>query len=357
MPIEKSLIHSLPNFNFLALEFRSKLHRFTCSLLFLNIFIFSLLMPATPCLAIDLDELPEINNFIDYMVDKHDFSTEELQEIFYKTEIREKVVAGMDSPREAVPWYLYRQQFVTVFGAKRGARFWKKYEAAVASAAEQFGVAPEIILAIIGVESQFGHNAGHYRVMDALSTLAFSYPRRSKVFKGELEQFLLLARELGKDPLSVKGSYAGAIGYPQFLPSSYRNYAIDFNQDGRIDLINSAEDAIGSVGNYFKIHGWQKDEPIVDRVTFTGPIDPWLLKLDIKPRLTVANLGFYSIKPKKYKSPERKAALIKLESEKGKFLRLGFENFYVITRYNKSVNYAMAVFELSQMIKFQYTNN
>lgn len=349
MQIEKSLNLKLPIISTLA----SCQSAFNLFLVYI-FFIFIFLIPATPCLAIDLDEYPEVNNFIDLMVDKHHFSAEELQTIFQKAEIMEKVVTGMDSPREAVPWYLYRKQFVTVFGAKRGARFWKKYEPAVTAAAEQYGVAPEIILAIIGVESQYGHNAGHYRVMDALSTLAFSYPRRGKIFKGELEHFLLLARELNEDPLSIKSSYAGAMGYPQFLPSSYRNYAVDFDNDGRIDLINSAADAIGSVGNYFKVHGWQKDEPIVDRVTFSKPIDSWLLELDIKPKLTVANLGFYSIKPRKYKKPERKVALIKLENEKGKFIRLGFENFYVITRYNKSVNYAMAVFELSQLIKSQY---
>lgn len=350
MLIEKLPTHNLPDFYFLARGFSLRFRYYAVSFIFISL----LLIPARQSLAIDLDEYPQVNTFIGMMVDKHEFAVEELQDIFQKTEIREKVVTGMDSPREAVPWYLYRKQFVTVFGAKRGAKFWKKYEPAVTAAAEQFGVAPEIILAIIGVESQYGHNAGHYRVMDALSTLAFSYPRRAKVFKGELEHFLLLARELKEDPLTIKGSYAGAMGYPQFLPSSYRNYAVDFNQDGRIDLINSAEDAIGSVGNYFKIHGWKKNEPIVDRVYFTGQIESWLLKLDIKPRLTIANFGFYSITPKKYNAPERKAALIKLENEKGKFIRLGFENFYVITRYNKSVNYAMAVYELSQLIKSQY---
>lgn len=307
-----------------------------------------------PSLAIDLDEHPEVSEFIEQMVDEHDFSSEELEEIFRKTELREKVVSGMNNPKEAVPWYQYRKQFTTVFGAKRGAKFWQKHEQAVTKATEQYGVAPEIILAIIGVESQYGHNAGHYRTMDAISTLAFSYPRRAKVFKKELMHFLLLARDLKKDPLSFKSSYAGALGYPQFLPSSYRNYAVDHDGDGLIDLINSPEDAIGSVGNYFKAHGWKKDEPIVDKVRFKQPLDPWVLNLNIKPKLTVENLGFYSIKPVKYKSPERKAAILKLRNEKGKFIRLGFDNFYVITRYNKSVNYAMAVFELSQMIREQY---
>jgi len=314
-------------------------------------------MPARQCMAINLDEHPAVGEFIEMMVEKHNFSTEELENLFRKAEISENVVQGMDTPREAVPWYVYRKQFVTPFGAIRGASYWKKNDKVVAEAVEKFGVAPEIIMAIIGIESQYGYNPGRYRIMDALSTLAFSYPRRGEAFRGELEQFLILARELKIDPLETKSSYAGAVGLPQFLPSSYRKYAIDFDKDGRVDLFESAADAIGSIGNFFKIHGWQKEAPVVDRVLFTRPIEPWLLKLDIKPRLTIANLGYYSIKPEKYNQPDRKAALIKLDGEDGKFLRLGFNNFYVITRYNKSVNYAMAVFELGEMIKTRYLKN
>ncbi|MFV1992815.1 MAG: lytic murein transglycosylase B [Acidiferrobacterales bacterium] len=347
MQTEKSLNHKE-----LIHEFRSTFHnfRFIPRISFL---IFFLLTPASLSLALDWREYPAVRDFIDYMVDKHNFSPDELHYIFRRAEIREKVIAGMDSPREAVPWHIYRQQFVTVFGARRGAKFWNKYSRSVDSAADQYGVAPEIIVAIIGVESQYGHNTGRFRVIDSLSSLAFDYPRRSKVFKKELEEFLLLARELGVSPLSIKGSYAGAMGYPQFLPSSYRDYAVDFNNDGHIDLLSTAEDAIGSVGNYFKVHGWEKDEPVVDLISTSGPVEPWLLTLDIKPRLTIANLAYYNIKPMKYDAPGRKAALIKLEGKNGKILRLGFNNFYVITRYNKSVNYAMAVFELSQMIKNQ----
>ncbi len=344
------LTEKSPNHNKLMYEPRSTFHNFRYVSVY-SFLIFFLLAPASLSLALDWREYPAVRDFIDYMVAKHNFSADELHYIFRRAEIREKVITGMDSPREAVPWYRYRQQFVTAFGAKRGAKFWKKYARSVDSAANQYGVAPEIIVAIIGVESQYGHNVGYFRVIDSLSSLAFDYPRRSAVFKKELEEFLLLARELGVSPLSVKGSYAGAMGYPQFLPSSYRDYAVDFDKDGHVDLLSSAEDAIGSVGNYFRVHGWKKDEPVVDLVSTSGPIEPWLLQLDIKPRLTIANLAYYNIKPMKYDAPHRKAAIIKLKGKEGELLRLGFNNFYVITRYNKSVNYAMAVFELSQLIK------
>jgi membrane-bound lytic murein transglycosylase B len=228
---------------------------------------------------------------------------------------------------------------------------WKKQAAALAHAQEQYGVATEIVVALIGVETQFGRNQGSYPVLDSLTTLMLDYPSRSAYFRQELTEFLLLSRELNANPCQIKGSYAGAMGLPQFMPSSYRLFALDFNGDGKRDIIGSPEDAIGSVANYLKQHGWEAGEPVAGDVHLEGTRYFWIEKLGLKPALSVRQLARYGIFPRHVDNTERRAALISLDGEYGPLNRLGYNNFYVITRYNHNKLYAMAVYELGEMIR------
>jgi len=303
-------------------------------------------------MAIDLASYPRLQSLIDYMSEKHDFSREALKTLFEQVEIKQNILDSMDRPGEARPWSTYRQQFVTELSARRGSRFWRRHRRALTRAQKKFGVDPAIVVAIIGVESRYGRAAGRIRTIDALTTLALEYPRRAEFFRRELIQFLLLAREQRMDPLVIKGSYAGAIGAAQFMPSSYRNYAIDFDADGRADLMGSRADAIGSVANYFKKHGWKAGEPAVSNARVEGTVHTWFRNLGIAPVLTLNQLRRYGITAKQPdRDPSLRAALITLNGENGLVYRLNHDNYYVITRYNNNRKYAMAVYELSEMIR------
>lgn len=302
--------------------------------------------------AIDVSHYPQLQSMFERLHDQHNFTYKELNKLFQQVEINQDILDIMSRPGEARPWPIYRRQFVTKPSANRGSRFWRRHQRALARAEKKFGVDPAIIVAIIGVESRYGRAAGHIRTIDALTTLALEYPRRADFFRRELVQFLLLTREQRMDPLAIKGSYAGAIGVAQFIPSSYRSYAIDFDNDGRTDLMGSPADAIGSVANYFKRHGWKTGEPAVSKVTIEGTVYPWFKDLHIAPVLTLRQLRHYGITPEKSnRNPELRAALISLEGENGTEYRLSHDNYYVITRYNKNRKYAMAVYELSEMIR------
>lgn len=246
-------------------------------------------------------------------------------------------------------WPRYRERFVNDRRIGNGLRFWQENSAELARAEAIYGVPPEIIAAIIGVETEYGRNMGNFSVLEALATLAFDYPPRAEFFRKELEQFLLLARENGVSPLEIKGSYAGAIGIPQFMPSSQRAYAVDFDGDDKIDLRGSPSDAIGSVARFLNIHGWQAKAPIAVPATVTG--DPSaLIAAGLKPttplqellRLGVSASGDF----------ERPAALIDLVApDQPTEYWVGFDNFYVITRYNRSSFYAMSVFQLAEALR------
>jgi membrane-bound lytic murein transglycosylase B len=252
----------------------------------------------------------------------------------------------LDKPHEgkATPWCAYRAIFLTPEKVKQGVKFWQKHAETLATVEQQYGVPAEIIVAIIGVETQYGKNKGSYRVIDALTNLAFDYPRRSKYFCGELEEYLLLTREQSLDPLEPVGSYAGAIGQPQFMPSSYRRYGIDFSGSHHADLCNNSADAIASVANYFKAHGWKTGEPVAMRANearaqsssavykeVLEPRDKRATKLPLERRRVLATFMIF-------------------ETDSAPQYWLGFHNFYVITRYNSSAYYAMAVYQLSQAI-------
>ena len=298
-----------------------------------------------------------VNGFVEYMVKVYQFDAAELKNLFANTYYSERVIAAMSKPAEALPWYKYRSLFLDPVRIEGGRLFWEQYKETLQRAETEYSVPAGIIVAIIGVETRYGANTGKDRIMDALATLAFHYPKRAGYFRDELEQFLLLAREQGVDPLSLQGSYAGAMGLPQFMPSSFRNYAVDFDHDGKIDIWNSPEDAIGSVANYFRRHGWEIQQQIVMPAQGTGDRYKSLLNDDLRPDIMSDKLSQFDILQSGQIPPGTKVKLISLESDAGDELWLGFNNFYVITRYNRSPLYAMAVYQLYEEILKKYNSD
>ena len=295
---------------------------------------------------------------IEELVQEEEFDRTELITLFAQVESKETILKAMSRPAEKTkPWYDYREIFVTDKRERQGVEFFAKHKQTFLRAEQQFGVPAEIILSIMGVETYYGRITGSYRVMDALSTLAFDYPKRSAFFTKELKSYLILSREQGLDPLDIKGSYAGAMGYGQFMPSSYRAYAIDFDDDDKIDIWNNPVDAIGSVANYFKQHGWKPGEAVVVAATVEGMVPEDLFNDSLKPNKTLhdyAQAGVSVARPSEPPlDPNAPATAIKFELEKSHEYWLGLHNFYVITRYNHSSMYAMSVYQLSQLLAVQ----
>ncbi|MBB71906.1 MAG: lytic murein transglycosylase B [Legionellales bacterium] len=299
----------------------------------------------------------DVQGFINRMVKKYDFDKKELETLFDKVIIKHpKVVKSISSPSEALPWYRYEEIFMTPQRVNNGAKFWQEHAKTLDWAYKKYGVPPNIIIAILGVETLYGEKQGNYRVIDALSTLAFNYSPRSKFFTKELEQYLLLTRENKLDPLAMKGSYAGAFGAPQFMPSSYRSYAVDYSGNGRKDLQNDVDDAIASIANYLAKNGWHRDMPIGAQAKVKGdnydkvPAPPKKLR-KYKPYYNLAQLSQYGITPIHTYPKTYEAIFMELNNgDRPSQYWLGFHNFYVITSYNPSVNYAMAVYQLSRKL-------
>ena len=294
----------------------------------------------------------EVQQFIDDLVKKDGFSREELKSIFAEAEKQDRIIELMMKPAEGKPWYQYRKIFLTDKRTKAGVEFWTEHADVIERASKQFGVDPEIIVAIIGVETFYGRRTGSISVLNALATLGFDYPPRSKFFSKELREYLILARDEGWKAEEPKGSYAGAMGMGQFIPSSYRHYAVDFSGDGKRDLWNS-EDAIGSVANYFKRHGWRKGEGVAVPALARGD-QVKRLKTDMKPSYSLREMSSHGVRPRNLPDSDGPFSLVALELEKGHEYWIGQKNFYVITRYNHSPLYAMAVYQLSQEIKKRY---
>lgn len=300
-----------------------------------------------PCSAQAAD-LPGIPAFIDEMVAKHQFKRDELQLAFRRAEYRADVIESISKPAILKPWVEYRPSFINPQRINDGVRFWKKYAVALQRAEKLYGVPQEIIVGIIGVETIYGRNAGRYLALDALTTLTFDYPRRAEFFRDELEHYLLLAREQGFDILGIQSSYAGALGIPQFMPSSYRRYAVDHNGNGRIDLMNEPEDAIGSVANYLKQYGWHSGEPValqckVEDENRLGTVG------DVRPYIAWRDAGVSPLGKSDRELPP--AWLLDFTAENGKEYWLVFNNFNVIMRYNNSNYYAMSVFQLADAVR------
>jgi len=298
----------------------------------------------------NIKDTESVDAFIEQMATKHQFDESELEDLFETVEIKQDILKRIASPSESLPWYKYRKIFLTEARIDAGVQFWKDNAPALAAAEQQYGIPPEIIVAIIGVETLFGKNTGNHRVIDALSTLAFAYPPRSKFFLSELENFLLLCRDEHINPTDPLGSYAGAMGMPQFMPSSFRNYAVDFDNDNRRDIWRNNNDVIASVANYFAKHHWQKGQTIAVPVTAKYKNYEPALNNDLKPDLRVAELESLNLIISRQLPLDSKVKLLSFEQQQGEELWAALDNFYVITRYNHSPLYAMAVYQLSLSI-------
>ena len=305
-----------------------------------------LLTLAAPAFAQAFAERPEVQAFIGEVVERHGFVERELKKVFSRVQ-RVEPTLQLILPAERPSWDDYRAQFVNETRITRGLEFWKANRRALKRAEQRYGVPAQYLVAIIGVETNYGRNMGRYRVIDALSTLAFDYPPRASFFRRELEQYLLLAREEGLDVFSLRGSYAGAIGIPQFMPTSLRRYAVDFNGDGRIDLTRSAADAVGSVANFLKEHGWQPGEAVLFRAKPSPEVLARYVDGSVEPKTRIADLlaSGLELEPAP-SSPEALGVLVALGAE----YRVGLQNFYVITRYNRSALYASAVSDLADAL-------
>jgi membrane-bound lytic murein transglycosylase B len=302
----------------------------------------------------DYSRHPQAQGFIDDMVTRHGFKREEVVQWLAQAQRQQSILDAIARPAEqAKPWKDYRKIFITPDRVRQGVLFWRQNKPALERAEREFGVSPAIIVAILGVETRYGRHAGGYRVLDALATLGFDYPPRATFFRNQLAEFLLMAREQKLQPERLLGSYAGAMGYGQFMPSSYRQYAVDFDGDGVADIINDVNDAIGSIANYLKGHGWQHDGPILARAAVRQtPPDAWL-KDSLEPRTSLAEYGKLGVTTAATLPPATAAALFKLDGESGAEYWLAFNNFYVITRYNRSHMYSMAVLQLSEEVAAQ----
>jgi membrane-bound lytic murein transglycosylase B len=305
----------------------------------------------------------DVRQYIAELVDQHDFDSAELLELFARAERKESIRRAMSRPAEKMlKWHEYRQIFVKEPRISQGFDFWVANEATLARAEAEFGVPPEYIVAIIGVETRYGRIVGSYRVVDALATLAFDYPpeagrSRADFFRKELTEFLLLAREEGKDPLSLQGSYAGAMGYGQFIPSSFRAYAVDFDGDGLRDIWSNQTDAIGSVANYFSAHGWRQGEPTVEKASLRADVDldelNALANSTLKPERSIGSLAQLGLQVDGLDDDELAAVFRMIQADDVEYW-LGLHNFYVITRYNRSRLYSLAVHQLAQMLRERY---
>ena len=310
-------------------------------------------MFSTQVLAGNYAENVAAQEFFEEMKEVHNFDALELRKLFSQVYRDQRILDLISKPAEKrLAWRDYRKIFLDNARIKNGIKFWRENENVIGEVSDQSGVPGEIITAIIGVETRYGKVMGNHRVVSALSTLAFDYPPRSRFFRKELEAFLLLTREEGKSPLDLKGSSAGAMGYGQFMPSSYRAYAVDSDNDRKRDIWNSRADAIGSVANYLSAHNWEKGAGVATRVELDSESRelPENLFSDMRPNLTGSQLLKMGFKvPSTHL--EKTVALIRLRSDVESEYWLGEWNFYVITRYNRSPMYAMAVLQLAQALR------
>jgi len=311
----------------------------------------------SPAVISDVERTELFNQFVQTMVNKHQFVASDLQQLFQSVEIKDNIIQLMNRPAEGMPWYQYRKIFMIDRRITAGAAFWLAHQDVLDTVEKKYGVPADIIVAIIGVETFYGENTGNHRVIDALSTLAFNYPKRSRFFLSELENFLILSREEKLNPLQPTGSYAGAMGIPQFMPSSYLTYAADYEGDGQRDIWQNPADAIASVANYFSRHHWQPGKPVAALV-MTKKIEELKKRLTkgLKPDIQWQQLQALAVTSQQPIQPDTVVKLLAYQQLNNQEWWVGFDNFYVITRYNHSPLYAMAVFQLSQAIRQRYTD-
>lgn len=295
---------------------------------------------------------PTVQAFIARMSAQYGFSAAELGQLLGQAQVQQTILDAMARPAErTLLWYEYRARFLTEQRIADGAQFWSEHRELLDQTALRYGVAPQYLVAILGVETSYGRITGRYRILDALGTLAFDYPPRSDYFTSELEQFLLLAREESLDALAALGSYAGAIGAPQFMPGSLRRYAVDADGDGKRDLWSDWPDILASIANYFRVHGWQPEGPVLADV---GIDQEHAHELDSRPQTLAETVATLKAKGVQFHDPlpdDAPAMLIAADEVDGVHFRVGLNNFYVITRYNRSPLYAMAVYELANRVQ------
>jgi membrane-bound lytic murein transglycosylase B len=310
-----------------------------------------LCLTATSASGLDIKR-PEVKQFIAHMSSGYGFKKHALRKLLKSADSQAAIIDAMGKPAEkAKLWYEYRPIFLTERRIREGTDFWIAHRRALDEASVKSGVAPEYLAAILGVETYYGRLTGTYRVLDALATLSFDYPPREKFFRDELEQFLLLTRDAHLDPKTLRGSYAGAMGAPQFMPSNYRRYAVDADANGHIDLWNDWPDVCASVGNYLKEHGWNAGEPVLEEATVLPEKAADLDGRKLVLSETVASLEAKGVSFDNPLPPEAPAILIAADEQDGIHWRVGYNNFFVITRYNHSALYAMAVYELAAAVK------
>jgi membrane-bound lytic murein transglycosylase B len=291
-----------------------------------------------------------VEQFIVHMARTHGFDARELHKVFSQVKTSKSVIRAISAPSTAKPWHEFRPLFVDERRISGGVAFWNEHADLLDRARREYGVPEAILVSLIGIETRYGRITGGHKVIEALSTLVFDLDYRADYFRGELEQFLLLAREQSWDPLQVTGSYAGAMGMPQFMPSSYRRYAVDFDGDGKIDLWGNTADAVGSVGNYLREFGWQAGKPIVTPARIDA-VDPQpLIDLGLQPTFTLGQWRMRGVEDMNRHDEKLMAALFTVDLVGGPEFWLGLDNFYSLLQYNRSRNYVMAVNDLAQEI-------
>lgn len=315
-----------------------------------------LIAVARAALESDYAQREEVRQFAQTIAREQSLPEDWILRILGEARRRDSILKAMMRPAESKPWYQYRPIFVNPARIDGGVAYWKNHARLLAQVRDRFGVDIPYIVAIIGVETRYGQHTGRYRVLDVLATLAFDYPPRAPFFRQELGEFLALVHEEAIDPLQVKGSYAGAMGHGQFMPSSYRRYAVDFDGDGVRNLWDSDPDILASVANYLRRHGWQAGGPVAVRARVQGKRWQAVLEAGMKPHLPLAELTGLGVTPERTDTISGKelAALIRLQGKEGPEYWVVFNNFHVITRYNRSPRYAMAVHQLAQAIREAY---
>jgi membrane-bound lytic murein transglycosylase B len=293
---------------------------------------------------------PEVRKFIGHMVRTHEFDAQALRDLFAGARASQEVVRAISAPATSRPWHQFRPLCVDDAQIADGLRFWNENAEVLERARREFGVPEAIVVALIGIESRYGRYAGGFRVIDSLYTLSFEWPKRADYFRSELEQFLVLSREQGWDPAAVQGSFAGALGWPQFMPSSYRRFAVDYGGDGKIDLWTDTADIVGSVASYLREVGWKAGQPVAAPARVDTADPKPLLDLGLKPQLSVAQWQERGVQSPPGLAESLPASLFTLDVIDGPEYWLGFDNFYALLRYNYSRNYAMAVYQLGEEI-------
>lgn len=308
------------------------------------------LLAAPPAPALDVNR-PEVQAYVNELVRQHGLDADYLLAMLDGAETQQSILEAMARPAEKTkPWKDYRAIFITPARVEAGATFWREQDARLRQVSGKTGVPPEMLSGIIGVETFFGQRTGRYRLLDSLATLAFDYPPRSSFFRSELTQLFLLARDDGVEIDKALGSYAGAMGAPQFIPSSYRNFAVDGDGDGKRDLFGSWDDVLASVANYFVVHKWRPGEAVVTRATLVRPVEQQPADNKLSADSTVAGMRKRGLRFSTDLPDDAPAGLVVLDGEDGPEHWVAFHNFYVITRYNRSTMYALAVYQLGQAI-------